>query len=220
MDGTTTTTSGGAGEDQRAADAPTPEQPQLLATAVGDQCAGCGAQLAGDQRYCVECGERRGKPRYALAGSGMSSGRTSSGPGGRRRPRMSASSTLIAGVGTLLLAMGVGVLIGRTSAGSTPRNSPVQVVTLAAAGGTATGGTASTASTPPKSAKASSSTATAQAKAKSAAAKLSAKLPPAAKKIPKKLQSSVAKVGSKCAGGGTFTGTFFGSGASRTGCTK
>jgi hypothetical protein len=219
MDGTTTTTSG-AGDDQRA-DAPTGEQPQLLATAVGDQCANCGARLAGDQRYCVECGERRGKPRYSLSGAGTSSSPRSAG-GGRRRLRMTANSTLIAGVATLLLAMGVGVLIGRTSAGSTARNSPEQVITVASGGGAASGTptTASTpSSTPSGTASKSSSSKSAKVKsAKSAKASLSAKLPAKAKVIPPKLKSSVEKQGQSCTSAtkgctnGKFTGTFFGGG--------
>jgi hypothetical protein len=50
---------------------------------VAETCPACGASLAGDQRYCLEYGERRAP---------MSS--------------------------VLLLAMGVGVLIGRSSASS------------------------------------------------------------------------------------------------------
>ena len=36
-------------------DAPTAVQP-ALATVAGDQCTSCGAPLAPDQRYCVQCG--------------------------------------------------------------------------------------------------------------------------------------------------------------------
>lgn len=32
----------------------------------GEPCAGCGAALAGDQRYCLNCGRRRGAPRVTL----------------------------------------------------------------------------------------------------------------------------------------------------------
>jgi hypothetical protein len=224
MDGTTTTTSGGAGDEQWSAGAPSSDQPQLLTTAVGDQCANCGAQLAGDQRYCVECGERRGKSRYPVSGSAASSGATSMRGGGRRRPRMTANGTLIAGVGTLLLAMGVGVLIGRSS-NSSASKAGVQVVTVAGSGAT-TGAAPTTASTPTSTTTPSSGSTTSHSKpgakvtAKSAKSSLQAKLPPKAKVIPKKLASKVAKVGSKCSSGGTFTGTYFGSGASKTGCSK
>jgi hypothetical protein len=217
MDGTTTTTSGGAGEEESASDAPTSEQPQLLATAVGDQCANCGARLAGDQRYCVECGERRGKPRYSLPGIAGSAGEAPVSP---RRPRrtLTGSGALIGGIGVLLIAMGVGVLIGRTSNGSTPRNSGVQVVTVAGAGGAAAAGTTPTTSSTPRTSATSASKSKSNSKSKNPAAALAAKLPAKAKVIPKKLKSAVAKVGSKCAAGakgctnGKFTGTFFGGG--------
>ena len=29
----------------------------------GEPCANCGSPLAADQRYCLECGTRRGGPR-------------------------------------------------------------------------------------------------------------------------------------------------------------
>jgi len=223
MDGTTTTTSGEAGDGKLAADAPSPD-PQRLATAVGDQCANCGARLAGDQRYCVECGERRGKPRYPLSATAPSSGGISMRGGARRRPRMTANGTLIAGVGTLLLAMGVGVLIGRSS-NSAPSKNPVSVITVQGSGAAAPATGAPTTASPPAATSttpSSGSTASgSKAKGSSTASKsLASKLPAKAKVIPKKLASKVAKVGSKCAGGGSFTGTYFGAGASRTGCSK
>ena len=30
---------------------------------MSEQCPSCGAQMAADQRYCLECGLRRGDPR-------------------------------------------------------------------------------------------------------------------------------------------------------------
>jgi hypothetical protein len=94
---------------------------QLSVAGSSDHCVNCGAPLASDQRYCVNCGERRGKPRFALAPPGEAdvkevvTSRPASTP---RRPRTSAGFNLIAGVATLLLAMGVGVLIGHSSSGS------------------------------------------------------------------------------------------------------
>src|ERR1019366_5405952 len=37
-----------------------------LAMPTSDRCSACGTALAGDQRYCVECGERHGTARFAL----------------------------------------------------------------------------------------------------------------------------------------------------------
>ncbi len=197
-----------------ASDAPTGEQPQLLATAVGDQCANCGARLAGDQRYCVECGERRGKPRYSLSGIGSSARGM---PASSRKPRrtLSGNGALIGGVGVLLIAMGVGVLIGRQSNGPTQRVGTPQVITVAGAGpaGAAAATTPTTSSTPSTSP--TSSKAKVKVTPKNAAASLIAKLPAKARVIPKKLQSKVAKVGGACSSGpgchnGKFTGVFFG----------
>ena len=49
------------------ADAPTRELPTAPATASEDRCGNCGTPLAHDQRYCVECGERRGQSRFPTA---------------------------------------------------------------------------------------------------------------------------------------------------------
>jgi hypothetical protein len=95
-------------------DAPT--QPLGLA-AIGEHCVSCGSALASDQRYCVNCGERRGKPRFILAEPAAQTVETATVPARPpRRPRASSSATLIAGIATLLIAMGVGVLIGHNNA--------------------------------------------------------------------------------------------------------
>jgi hypothetical protein len=127
----------------------------LIAAAASDRCANCGSQLAADQRYCVSCGERRGKARFPVAtmhSRQVVEERPVAAP--PTRSRMSSGSTLVAGIGTLLLAMGVGVLIGRANTQPTQRASaPAQIITVGGnGGGTSTGPT--TASThhakPPK----------------------------------------------------------------------
>ena len=95
-------------------------------------CASCDAPLAGDQRYCLECGERRlpmssvlagGIPSGAGAPGGGTQAPTAPAPPGSQPPKAPPADgaaqrnnalTVIAGVGVLLLAMGVGVLIGRS----------------------------------------------------------------------------------------------------------
>ncbi len=100
----------------------------LIAAGTSDRCVACRTVMSADQRYCVNCGERRGQARFALPASGAAPAgaaapaevlavAASSPP---RTPRASAGTTIVAGVGTLLLAMGVGVLIGRNSADSAP----------------------------------------------------------------------------------------------------
>jgi hypothetical protein len=108
-------------------------------------CAYCGASLADDQRYCLECGGRQVQARSqflsrftpaTVSGPAPSSGGVSGG--GR-----STGATAVAGVGVLLLAMGVGVLIGRAGGGKAA-TTPAQVISVAtpgvAAPGTSTGG--------------------------------------------------------------------------------
>ncbi len=91
----------------------------------GEPCATCAAPLAGDQRYCLECGTRRGAPRLdpvALArgnAPGVVSGPGASGVAGvpdaddaalpaaalaLGRPRVAATAAL--------LVLGFGVIVG------------------------------------------------------------------------------------------------------------
>jgi hypothetical protein len=99
--------------------------------------------MAEDQRYCLECGERR-PPTSALlaashpAGAFGPPGASAAGPSPpslpppARRDREPGQNALLvlAGVGVLLLAMGVGVLIGRAGAGK-QAPAPPQVVSVA-----------------------------------------------------------------------------------------
>jgi uncharacterized OB-fold protein len=104
----------------------------------GEACPTCGALVAPDQRYCVECGERQGAPRFTLPAGG-STVTTTTTTRARRRPTASASTTFVLGIATLLVAMAVGVLIGRSgSNGSNQANAPVRVVTVGGSGTTAT----------------------------------------------------------------------------------
>jgi hypothetical protein len=97
-------------------EAPTGE---VIAAGSGDQCANCGQPLASDQRYCVNCGERRGTPRFSFSAlAGQAAAPASAPPRTPRRPRVSEGVGFIAGVATLLLAMGVGVLIGHNTSSS------------------------------------------------------------------------------------------------------
>lgn len=90
-----------------------------------ESCPNCGAQMAADQRYCLNCGHRRGDPRLPFMDAVvfMESMGAPGGPAGAAPPppaaepnpgRWNANAALIAGVATLVLAVGVGFLIGRT----------------------------------------------------------------------------------------------------------
>lgn len=98
----------------------------------GEPCVSCGSPLAADQRYCLTCGHRRAAARLPfleilredpvpqLIPLGQPIG-SSGGPvggavpplaGGTLADRARANTGLIAGVGVLLLAMLIGVLLG------------------------------------------------------------------------------------------------------------
>ena len=107
--------------------------PALGVMAAGDRCANCGSPMAHDQRYCLECGERRGQPRFTVpADATVTTTTTVRGATGFQR--FSSGTTLIAGIATLLLAMGVGVLIGRSGNSSPASNSKVQVLSVGTSG--------------------------------------------------------------------------------------
>lgn len=95
----------------------------------GEPCTSCGAPLAADQRYCLTCGHRRAAARLPFLDILREEPPTQlvplhqpigvGGPVGGVLPppdgfvgRARANTGLIAGVGVLLLAMLIGVLIG------------------------------------------------------------------------------------------------------------
>src|SRR5689334_6335389 len=104
---------------------------------VSGQCQSCGSLLAADQRYCLVCGERRGKARFsvsALAPPPPPPPPVASRPRGLR---VNAGAAFVAFVAVLLLAMGVGVLIGHTNNSQAVQraDAPHVNVTLSGAGG-------------------------------------------------------------------------------------
>jgi hypothetical protein len=110
--------------------------------------------MAGDQRYCVECGTRRGKPRFELAaGPSRPSAAIASAPARSVTPRAIALLAVL----VVLVAFGVGVLIGN-SGGSSQIKGPITVVLSGSgatgggsgAGKSATKATSGAKSTPPK----------------------------------------------------------------------
>ena len=127
------------------------------APAPATACAACAAPLAEDQRYCLQCGERATAIGSALlvgpsppgppgAGPQVNGSRAtlpaSPGPAGAmppfplgepvggEAPGSGSAVTVIAGVGVLLLAMGVGVLIGRSGGAKQSAASAPQVITV------------------------------------------------------------------------------------------
>jgi hypothetical protein len=107
---------GGAAPDHSVA-------PPAIGPTASDACPTCGAQMAIDQRYCLNCGHRRGEPRLPFmdAVTFMTAmnqppkeAAAAAPPPPPQKSGISPSTTLIAGIATLVLAVGVGVLIGRS----------------------------------------------------------------------------------------------------------
>lgn len=183
-------------------------QPALAASA-GEQCPSCGSPVASDQRYCVECGERQGAARFSPASLTATVPSSPAVVETRRRlrPPASSSTTLIAGVATLLVAMAVGVLIGRSGKdNSTAASAPVRVVTVGGAAATATpaaGGSSSETASAGKDAGKPKGDKNASAKATPTPAPTAVKTPPPTVKVGQPGKGPGYK-------NGKFTGDFFG----------
>ncbi|HEX2393274.1 MAG TPA: hypothetical protein VHI77_10180 [Solirubrobacterales bacterium] len=219
-------------EETRAAPAATPA---LQASMRNDQCPSCGVQMSRDQRYCLECGGRRGDPRLPFMDAvvfmeavkqpqgGPAAAAAPAAPPPEKRSRMSANASLIAGVATLVLAIGVGVLIGRTGneSGSTASNTPSVIKVEGGAGGgaetatsegaraesTATGGSAKPGKASKSAAKAKASTGssgTSKATEEVFKPKSGIKLPP-----PTAKKGASCEEGTAGCEGGKFEGNFF-----------
>jgi hypothetical protein len=134
--------------------APAATPVQSAAVSGGDQCPSCGALLAADQRYCLQCGQRRGDPRLpfmdavVLMEATQHAGQAPPPPPKKKSSGISPNAALLAGIGVLLLALGIGVLIGRSGERDVAATAPApQVVTVGGSGEeetAATGGKNST----------------------------------------------------------------------------
>jgi hypothetical protein len=223
-----TTESGGVraptpGNGNAAEPPPPPAMTAQVSTGY-ERCPSCGSLAAVDQRYCLECGHRRGEPRLPFMDAVVfmdAMNRPAEPPASatkEKRRRLSPNTALIAGVGTLLLALGIGVLIGRSGDhGGTPAAPPPQIVTVGGGGeataktGAKGGETVSGATTKGKSKKQ-----IVQAKKKAAETGEGAKnvlhavpganLPPPTVKVGGKCEKKVAGCNEK----GEFDGSFFG----------
>jgi hypothetical protein len=107
--------------------------------AQGEPCATCGAPLAADQRYCLECGTRRADAwvpfREILAGKAAAPAAAAPPAPAEPPPSNRTGLAFLGGLACLLLALGVGVLIGNSGDKSaTPAsNPPPQVIRVGGA---------------------------------------------------------------------------------------
>jgi hypothetical protein len=124
------------------------EAPTQTLGAHGEPCPACGAPLAADQRYCLNCGRRRAGPRVPYAD--LLAGRApeevlppaaSAPPPPPPPPRRGIpAGAALAGAGALSLALAIGVLIGAATSSEEPQQvaAPVQkppVINVNAGGG-------------------------------------------------------------------------------------
>jgi hypothetical protein len=124
--------------------------PPLLMSTPADRCTVCSAEMAPDQRYCVECGTRRGKARFTLAGSTTSVATSAAAPSTNPLTAGWTRLTALLAIVIVLLALGIGVLIGNSSASI---SQPVKVqitggaLSSGTSGGSHTTGTSKTSTT-------------------------------------------------------------------------
>jgi hypothetical protein len=112
------------------------------ATQAMAACAGCGAALADDQRYCLHCGAPQGDPRVAyreLIAPAVATPAPAAAPPVAGAPAPPAASPArdwtpviaLGGLGALALVLVVGVLIGRSGTTARPAAAPApQVITI------------------------------------------------------------------------------------------
>jgi hypothetical protein len=203
--GAPATAPGPVGHPARSATPLTPS----LASSGREQCPVCTSPVAPDQRYCVECGQRLAPARPTLTGDPAQGGAGGSAPPPRKsRFGWGPNTTLIAGIATLLLALGVGVLIGHYSAsGLSPKRAATPIV-VSGLGGTGAVGTTAEAATGPTG---SAATGSKSSGASAPSAHAASTKPSAAASKP---ANPTVQVGQKGHGQGyqhgEFTGHFFG----------
>jgi hypothetical protein len=120
---------------------------QFSAAAASRKCSACGAEMADDQRYCVECGTRRGAPRFTTS---LGKAGTSGVPAAKTGTRFSAQLVLLAVI-ALLLAFGVGILVGHGSTSTITVSTPAaaQSSTTPSSGGSGSSTSPSSTTTRP-----------------------------------------------------------------------
>ncbi|MEX2105314.1 MAG: hypothetical protein WD810_00295 [Solirubrobacterales bacterium] len=127
-----------------------PQQTTPPLGSPGEPCRSCGAALAADQRYCLNCGERRGGPRVDDYRRHLNGHATAAAPpagepqakapspaaalaaGEEKRQRDYAPLAAAGGIAVLGVMLLIGVLIGRGTGATTTATPAPQVVTVGA----------------------------------------------------------------------------------------
>lgn len=112
----------------------------------GEPCRECGAPLAADQRYCLNCGKRRGEPRIDFQSQVPSRDRASANgnspapsqataeavqsvPSADKEPQRDYTPlAAVGGIAVLGVMLLIGVLIGKGDSGGTAATAPAPVV--------------------------------------------------------------------------------------------
>jgi hypothetical protein len=98
-------------------------------------CPNCNALTASDQRYCLNCGQRLAEPRVEFRHALGLAPVPATGSGTPSRWDQRTPVVTVSAIAAVLLALGVGIVIGR---GNGPTSSPrAQVVTVNSGGGSA-----------------------------------------------------------------------------------
>jgi hypothetical protein len=113
----------------------------------GEPCQECGSPLAADQRYCLNCGKRRGGPRVDYTRVVGDAGSDTPEPGApqpgaaaaatadEKQERDYAPLAAVGGIAILGLMLLVGVLIGKGNNQTTSAPAPIVTVGEPATGG-------------------------------------------------------------------------------------
>jgi hypothetical protein len=187
-----------------------------------EHCPSCGALVAADQRYCLECGHRRGEPRLPFMDAVVFMDAMNQPPAAasaspkKKKKGISPNAALIAGIGTLLLALGIGVLIGRSGDHSAAPASQAPIVIkggggeeVASTGAETTGGGTSTKGKSKKQIVKAKKQAAESGEGAASVLHYSSKAKPPAKPTAQ-LGEKCAKGTAGCAANGKFEGSFFG----------
>jgi sporulation related protein len=102
----------------------------------GEACQSCGAPLAADQRYCLNCGERRADPRVDYAQYLQGNGDAPQRRDGKKRDGDRDLTPLYAlgGLFALGVVLALGVLIGKGGNGGGNTAAAPQTITVSGAG--------------------------------------------------------------------------------------